>query len=238
MMLRIAALALALTAVPARAQDAPPLPPPPAAAPPGAAQPAAPPVTPPAVVAPGIPPATPTPAPFANLPRVTLKTSLGPITIALERAKAPLTVANFLRYVDQKRFDGTTFYRALNFPNATPVGLIQGGVRGRSDKVLPPVRHEPTSQTGLGHVDGAVSMARAAPGTAQGDFFIIIGAGLSALDASDKDPGYAVFGHVVDGMDVVRRILAAPTSPTAGEGAMKGQMILAPITVATARRVK
>lgn len=249
-MLRLATLVLLFTAGAVRAQDSPPPPPPAipsAAAPPeivasgagpAAGAPPASPISPPALAPPPPPPAPPPPAPVANLPRVSLKTSLGAITIALEKDKAPLTVANFLRYVDQKRFDGISFYRALNFPQPMPVGLVQAGVRGRSDKVLPAVKHEPTSQTGLAHVDGAVSMARAAPGTAQGDFFVIVGTGLGALDASAKDPGYAVFGHVVEGMDVVRKILAAPTSPTAGEGAMKGQMILAPIAVTTARRVR
>ncbi len=170
------------------------------------------------------------------MPRVALVTSAGTITITLEKTKAPATVANFLKYVDLKRFDGTSFYRALSFPAPTPLGLIQGGLRGRSDKVLPPVRHEPTSATGLTHDDGAISMARAAPGTANADFFIILGK-LDALDAKAGDPGYAVFGHVTEGMDVVRAIQTAPVSPTAGEGAMKGQMLLKPVTLISARRV-
>lgn len=187
------------------------------------------------------PAVTPAPAPALppapQGPRVTLATKAGTITIELARDKAPLTVANFLKYVDQKRYDGTSFYRALNFTAPAPVGLIQGGVRGRSDKVLPGIAHEPTTKTGLSHTDGAVSMARGAPGTAAGDFFIIIG-DLNTLDANDKDPGYAVFGKVVDGMDVVRTILAAPVSATEGTGAMKGQMISAPIVITTAKRAR
>ena len=170
-------------------------------------------------------------------PRVTLATKAGTITIELARDKAPVTVANFLKYVDQKRYDGISFYRALSFPAPAPIGLIQGGVRGRSDKVLPGIAHEPTSKTGLSHTDGAISMARGAPGTAAGDFFIIIG-DLNTLDANEKDPGYAVFGKVIDGMDVVRTILAAPVSATEGSGAMKGQMISAPIVITTAKRAK
>lgn len=187
------------------------------------------------------PAVTPAPAPALppapQGPRVTLATKAGTITIELARDKAPLTVANFLKYVDQKRYDGTSFYRALNFTAPAPIGLIQGGVRGRSDKVLPGIAHEPTTKTGLSHTDGAVSMARGAPGTAAGDFFIIIG-DLNTLDANDKDPGYAVFGKVVDGMDVVRTILAAPVSATEGTGAMKGQMISAPIVITTAKRAR
>ncbi len=186
-----------------------------------------------------VPAPVPAPAPPSAPPgpRVVLSTKAGPITIELARTKAPVTVANFLKYVDQKRYDGTSFYRALNFPAPAPVGLIQGGVRGRSDKVLPGIAHEPTSKTGLTHTDGAVSMARGAPGTAAGDFFIIIG-NLNTLDANDKDPGYAVFGQVIEGMDVVRTILAAPVSASEGTGAMKGQMISAPIVITSAKRAK
>ena len=160
--------------------------------------------------------------------------------LELEKVRAPLTTANFLRYVDQKRFDGTSFYRALKFPGDAPVGLVQGGVRNMGKRVLPPIAHESTTKTGLTHDNGAISMARGAPGTAAGDFFIIIG-NLPGLDgnpaaAGDKD-GYAVFGHVVEGIDNVIKIQAAPTSATAGEGAMKGQMIAAPIAIRSARRV-
>jgi peptidyl-prolyl cis-trans isomerase A (cyclophilin A) len=191
-----------------------------------------------AVPTPAVTPATaPALPPAPQGPRVTLATKAGTITIELARDKAPLTVANFLKYVDQKRYDGTSFYRALNFTAPAPIGLIQGGVRGRSDKVLPGITHEPTTKTGLSHTDGAVSMARGAPGTAAGDFFIIIG-DLNTLDANDKDPGYAVFGKVVDGMDVVRTILAAPVSATEGTGAMKGQMISTPIVITTAKRAR
>lgn len=199
---------------------------------------AAPAQTPPPEPAPLLAPTpSPVPPPVPQGPRVALATKAGTITIELARDKAPVTVANFLKYVDQKRYDGTSFYRALNFTAPAPIGLIQGGVRGRSDKVLPGIAHEPTTKTGLSHTDGAVSMARGAPGSAAGDFFIIIG-DLNTLDANDKDPGYAVFGKVVDGMDVVRNILAAPVSATEGSGAMKGQMISAPVVITNAKRVK
>ncbi len=175
-------------------------------------------------------------APGATLTKahVTLTTSAGPIVIEVETARAPLTSANFLRYVAQKRLDGTVFYRALNL--APGVGLIQGGVRGDPKRSLKPVAHEPTSLTGLTHDNGAISMARAAPGTATGDFFVIVGA-IPSLDAQPGgDPGFAVFGHVTEGMETVAKILAAPVSATAGEGAMKGQMIVAPIRIVSARR--
>lgn len=168
--------------------------------------------------------------------RVVLTTAEGPITLELDRGHAPLTVANFLRYVDAKRLDGMTFYRAMRLgPDA---GLVQGGVR---DPKLwfPPVAHEPTDRSGLRHTDGTISLARGAPGTARADFFITVGA-IPSLDAGSGQPGddkgFAAFGRVVDGMDVVRRVLAAPTSPTEGEGVMRGQMIAAPVRILSARR--
>jgi peptidyl-prolyl cis-trans isomerase A (cyclophilin A) len=200
--------------------------------------------------APAAPAETPVPAPEAPPPppppprpatvKVRLVTAAGPITLELEKARAPITTANFLRYVDQKRFDGTSFYRALKFPADTPLGLVQGGIRGAVKRSLPPIAHEPTTKTGLTHDNGAISMGRTTPGTAQGDFFIILG-NLPALDANpdakgDKD-GYAVFGHVVEGLDTVIKILGSPVSPTAGEGAMKGQMIEKPVTITSAKRV-
>jgi peptidyl-prolyl cis-trans isomerase A (cyclophilin A) len=175
---------------------------------------------------------------------VLLTTSAGPVTLELEKQRAPISTANFLRYVDQKRLDGTSFYRALKFPSDTPLGLVQGGVRNAPKRVLPPIAHESTVKTGLSHDNGAISMARGAPGTAAGDFFIILG-GLPSLNADpgadpngagDKD-GYAVFGHVTEGIENIVTILNAPTSPTAGEGAMKGQMIEAPIKIISARRL-
>ena len=167
--------------------------------------------------------------------RVALDTPAGTIVIELD-ARAPLTVANFLRYVDEDRLDGTSFYRAMNL--GAVGGLIQGGASGASDRVLPGVAHEPTSQTGLRHTDGVVSMARFEPGTATGDFFIIVGNNMGSLDASASDPGFAAFGRVVEGMDVVRAILASPRSPTAGEGVMVCQMLEPKIEIRDARRVE
>ena len=195
-----------------------------------------------ALAAAPLPAQTPPPAPVAATPspatvRVTLQTSEGPILIELEKERAPVTTANFLRYVDQKRLDGTTIYRATKVEPG--FGLIQGGVRNDPKRVLKPIAHEPTSATGLSHTDGTISMARAAPGSATMDFFITVGA-LTSMDADPKQPGdnlgFAAFGHVVGGMDVVRRILDAPTSPTAGEGVMKGQMLAVPVRIVAARR--
>jgi peptidyl-prolyl cis-trans isomerase A (cyclophilin A) len=172
------------------------------------------------------------------LVNVRIETTEGPIVVALEQARAPITTANFLRYVDEKRFDGISFYRAVNV--APGFGLIQGGIRGDARKLLPPIKHEPTTVTGLSHIDGAISMARNAPGTADANFFITVGA-IPSMDADPKQPGdnigFAVFGHVTEGMDIVRHILQEPTSPTEGEGVMKGQMLVQPVRILSARRI-
>lgn len=172
----------------------------------------------------------------ADLVRVTLTTAEGPITLELDRGRAPVTTANFLRYLDAKRLDGITFYRAMKL--GADSGLIQGGVRDGA-KLYPPIAHEPTSKTGLKHEDGTISLARAEPGSARADFFITVGP-IPSLDAGSGQPGddlgFAAFGRVVKGMDVVRRILARPTSPTAGEGAMRGQMLAEPVRIVSARR--
>lgn len=189
--------------------------------------------------APVVPEPAAAPAPRPATVRVSLQTAEGPIVLELEKERAPVTTANFLRYVDQKRFDGASFYRAMKLTADGAYGLVQGGTRGDPKRTLKPIAHEPTTKTGLSHVDGAVSMARGGLATAAGDFFISIGE-LKSLDADPSKPGdnqgFAVFGRVVEGMDVVRRIMAAPTSPTEGEGAMKGQMIATPIRIGTARR--
>jgi peptidyl-prolyl cis-trans isomerase A (cyclophilin A) len=189
--------------------------------------------------APPIAAATTAPAPApVKLVRVALTTSAGVITLALDETHAPITTANFLRYVDGKRLDGTSFYRTMKMEEG--LGLIQGGVRDPR-KLFPPIAHEPTTQTGLSHDDGAISMARNAPGTATADFFIIL-RGMHSLDAHPEEAGdntgFAVFGHVVEGMDVVRKIHDSPTSATAGEGAMKGQMLEPKIQIISARRVE
>lgn len=166
---------------------------------------------------------------------VTLSTAAGPIVLEIETEKAPVTAANFLKYVDGKRLDGTVFYRTVKVQAEPRYGFIQFGTQNDPKRTLPPIAHEPTSKTGLSHVDGAISMAMAEPGTARGDFFIIVG-NTPAMDADGTNPGYAVFGRVVQGLDVVHRIMDMPTSPTKGEGIMKGQMLEPTVPVTTARR--
>jgi peptidyl-prolyl cis-trans isomerase A (cyclophilin A) len=172
--------------------------------------------------------------------RVKLETGDGPIILELYPDKAPITAGNFLRYVDGKRFDGATFYRASKVPNAPEFGLIQGGVQNDPARVLKPIAHEPTTKTGLSHTDGVISMGRTNPGTATSDFFIVLG-DMTYMDADPKQPGdnlgFAAFGKVVEGMDTARKILAEPTSQTAGVGVMKGEMLAKPVKIISARRV-
>jgi peptidyl-prolyl cis-trans isomerase A (cyclophilin A) len=186
------------------------------------------------------------PAPVVPLPdrvRVALTTELGLIIVDIYAKRAPITGANFVRYVDQKRFDGVPFYRVMRLDWGTPPnGIIQAGPRGDPKRVLKPIAHEPTTVTGILHKAGTLSMARLAPGTATGDFTIM----LSDQPYFDADPtredpgsrdGYAAFGEVVEGMDIARKIYDVPLSPTLGEGILKGQMIEKPVRILTARRL-
>lgn len=194
--------------------------------------------------APGAPPASaPASAPAPADVYVAIATSAGTITLDLDAAHAPLTTANFLKYVDGKRFDGTAFYRAMHLDWGTPPnGLIQGGTQNDPKRILKPVAHEPTSQTGVLHKRGTISMARFAPGTATGDFSIMVSdqPGLDAQPAApdaDAKAGFAAFGHVVSGMDVVDKIWGMPRSATKGVGVMKGQMLDPTVKIVTIRRV-
>ena len=177
------------------------------------------------------------PPPSAGLVRVGIDTSAGRIVVEVDKARAPVTAGNFLKYVDSGRFNGESFYRVMPYGDG---GLIQGGITSDSAKLYPPIAHEPTSQTGLTHVTGTLSVARGAPGSARADFFILT----TDIPGFDADParegdnaGYAAFGKVVDGMDVVLAIAKAPLSPTKGAGAMKGQMLDPVIRIRKAARL-
>jgi len=174
--------------------------------------------------------------PTPGLVRVRIVTSLGPIVIALDAKRAPKTTANFLAYVDDKRLDNTSFYRSARSKADPTYGFIQGGIGTDARRMLPsPVPIEPTSRTGIRHLDTAISMAHGRDENgATGNFAIMLGAHPS-MDARPGYNGYAAFGHVVEGMDVVRKILAQPIG--AGSGPMKGQMILKPIPLIRAERI-
>ena len=166
----------------------------------------------------------------ADLVHVRLDTAKGPILLALDRGRAPKTVANFLRYVEAKRYDGIGFYRAMPFGEGN--GLIQAGITKDARLLFPPVAHEPPSATGLTHEAGSLLLANAAAGTGRSDFFITLGPIPGFGDS------FALFGRVVEGMDVVKAIFASPIDPEKGAGPMKGQMLSPPILIRTARRVE
>ncbi len=172
----------------------------------------------------------------ADHPRISIETTKGTIVIELEAKKAPVTVRNFLHYVDTRKFDNTVFYRALRYgPDA---GLVQAG---GGERPYAPIAHESTKKTGLSNTEGTVAMARYAPGTAAEDFFICVG-DMTFLDAghdpSGDNQGFAAFGHVVSGMDVVKSILAGKTVlHKKGDDNMKGQMLAQPVKIVTAKRV-
>lgn len=168
--------------------------------------------------------------------RVVLETDLGEIEIALEAGRAPLTAANFLRYVEAGRYDGGRFHRTVREGNqpgqAVRIAVVQAGVAPRHEAAdFPPVALERTRETGLRHRDGTVSMARAGPDTATSDFFVCLGdqPGLDFGGRRNPDgQGFAAFGRVVRGMDVVRRIHRAPA---------QGQALDPPVAIRRARVV-
>lgn len=179
------------------------------------------------------------PAFAAGKPRVAIETDKGTIVVELEDKKAPITAANFLAYVDRHRFDGGQFFRANRAKGAKGAGSIQGQPKPYSRRA-PPIAHESTLKTGLKHTTGAVSMGRDAPGSATADFFICASP-QPYLDAkpgkSDAAQGYAVFGYVVSGMDVVRKILAGRTDGPTNVPSMKGQILNPPVKIISMKRV-
>jgi peptidyl-prolyl cis-trans isomerase A (cyclophilin A) len=172
---------------------------------------------------------------------VRLETTKGDIEIAVDVDRAPLTSADFLRYVDRKLYDGATFFRAVRRDNdrtVPGVELLQARISDDSPG-LPPIAHETTRDTGIAHVNGTVSVARAAPGTGTAaTFFIVIGE-QRALDYGGlRNPdgqGFAAFGRVVRGMEVVRTIHAMPTNGASDNGLMAGQVLSEPVVIRRAR---
>jgi len=151
-------------------------------------------------------------------PLVLIQTELGDIKAEIFESKAPVTASNFLRYVDENRYEGATFYRVFK-PDNQPdtlikVELVEAGLRlDVRTKRLPPIPHETTAMTGILHKDGALSLARGKPGTAGSEFFICINDQPEMDFGGRRNPdgkGYAAFGRVIEGMAVVRRIQQMP----------------------------
>jgi peptidyl-prolyl cis-trans isomerase A (cyclophilin A) len=153
-------------------------------------------------------------------PRIKIQTRVGDIEVELYPEKAPKSVAAFLSYVDSGFYKNSSFYRVLNDENqpsnAPKSELIQGGIwrtNYKKSSSLPGIPHETTQQTGILHKDGTISLARQEPGTATTEFFICVGDqpgfDYGGEDNADKQ-GYAAFGKVVKGMDIVRQIYRSP----------------------------
>ena len=158
--------------------------------------------------------------------RVRMETVLGSFVLALDAKRAPITTANFMKYVDDGRFDGISFYRVARDKKDPKKGFVQSGIRTDARRFLDMIPHESTAKTGIKHLDMTISMARRGdPGSANGNWFIAVGP-MPWMDTRKDFAGYAAFGHVVAGQDVVRRILAQPTS-----GAMKGTLLMKPVYV-------
>lgn len=153
-------------------------------------------------------------------PHVVIETGLGDIEVELYPGQAPKTVAAFLSYVDSGLYKDCSFYRVLNDENqpsnAPKSELIQGGIWKTNNKKassLPGIPHEPTSQTHILHKNGTISLARAAPGTAGSEFFICVGDQPGFDYGGENNPdkqGYAAFGKVVKGMNIVKQIYNRP----------------------------
>lgn len=163
-------------------------------------------------------------------PKVLFKTPLGEIELEIFTTQAPTTATNFMRYVQEGRYAQANFYRVVhphNQPdNAVKIEVIQGGL-GMADhpQKLPPIPHETTAQTGLRHLDGTLSMGRLSPGSAASEFFICIGDQPELDFGGQRNPdgqGFAAFGRVTRGMEVVRAIQAQPAD---------GQFLPNPIAV-------
>ena len=151
-------------------------------------------------------------------PLVLMETDLGLIRVELYPEKAPITVANFLRYVDENRYEDAHFYRAVHMGNQpnndVKIQVIQGGLGFDNHPLeLPPIIHETTAETGVRHKDGTISMARLEPGTASSEIFICINDQPELDFGGKRNPdgqGFAAFGKVISGMDVVKTIQLLP----------------------------
>jgi len=176
--------------------------------------------------------ASETPAPV----KATIETSLGNIQIELYSHQAPLTVANFVRYIQANAFTGGRFYRVVRLDNdngSPKIEVVQGGVNP-DFKEFAPIALESTQQTGIKHLDGTLSMARGAPDTATSEFFICIGEQPALDHGALRNPdgqGFAAFGRVVSGMDVVKAIHQIREAQEVEDAYVKGQMLAEPVNI-------
>jgi len=179
--------------------------------------------------------------PFLGLanqtPRVLIKTEMGDITVDIYEKDAPITAANFLKYVGNNLFDGATFYRVVTMDNQpnndVKIEVIQGGLGfGESEERFPPIDHETTVRTRIKHKDGVISMARNEPGSASSEIFICINDQPELDFGGQRNPdgqGFAAFGKVIKGMDIVRKIQQQP---------VEGQMLNPKIKIHSITRIE
>lgn len=178
---------------------------------------------------------------YAETVRVTMSTSEGEIGIDLYLDKAPVTAGNFLKLVENGDMDGGSFYRVVTYENDNgnpKIEVIQGGL-GDAGEGFDTIDHETTEQTGILHTDGVISMARGAVGTASTEFFICIGdqPGLDHGQPRNADEqGFAAFGKVVSGMDVVQKINQTPADAPSDSEYTQGQILAEPVMISTVRR--
>ena len=172
---------------------------------------------------------------MAQSSRVVIETEFGPVEVLLENAKAPGTTDNFLHYVDAGAYTGGHFHRTVtlgNQPeNKVKIEVIQGGA-AHPDKDRPPILLERTRDTGLHHVDGAISLARDTPDSATSDFFICIGDQPELDFGGRRNPdgqGFAAFGRVVKGMEIIRKIQGSPA---------KGQSLTPAVKIIAVKRLE
>ena len=174
--------------------------------------------------------------PGSSLPHVKMKTELGDIILVIDTINAPVTAANFLKYVDGDIFDSAYFYRVVRMDNQPnndiKIEVIQGGLDDDDSPLsLTPIEHETTDKTGILHKDGVISMARNEPGTASSEIFICIGDQPELDFGGKRNPdgqGFAAFGKVIKGMDVVREIQSKPD---------KEQMLIKPVNIIKVERI-
>src|SRR6266446_10039223 len=176
-----------------------------------------------------------------HVSRAVIDTALGPIGVSLDLGRAPISAGDFLEYVDRGLYAGGAFYRTVR-PNDDPkpikIAVVQGGLTDES-KFLDPVAHEPTNRTGLRHRDGTISIARDAVGTGTaGAFFICIGDQPELDFGGKRNPdvqGFAAFGHVTSGMELIRKMWSLKTQGP--PGSFGGESIASPVQILGAQQM-
>jgi peptidyl-prolyl cis-trans isomerase A (cyclophilin A) len=164
--------------------------------------------------------------------KILIKTPFGDIKGEIFEDKSPVTSKNYLRYVNKKLYDKTSFLRTVRLENQkdseVKIELISGGVVPK-EKSYPPIDHETTKKTGIKHLDGTISMSRGEPGSAASRFFICVGDQPELDYGGLRNPdGHAAFGQVIEGMDVVRMIHQQQS---------EGQALNPPIEIISVRKI-